>query len=297
MRAVLGRILLFVGAFAVVASVVAIVWGKDAAYRIPLDTDSYSRLTGEASGALAKSDTKVPVTYVVHTQVDPKRSNDDVVAISQASCIALTKEFCIDDKGDFVLDGSDDQIVNIGQKKFAVDRSTGEPVEDQAAYISDSSMVKPYSGVVIKFPFDVKKKDYPYWDSTLNYAVTAKYKGEKKVKGLNTYEFYVEVPTSNAAIADGVFGSYAATQTIWVDPKTGSFIDQQGTQTLKLPDGTEVLDIAVKYTDETVQTNADDAKSNGRSLGLLGTFLRFYAPFIGVILLVAGAVLLRRKNA
>jgi hypothetical protein len=297
MRAVAGRLALLVGTFALVAGAIAIFWGKDAGYRIPLDTDSYTRLTGEASGALAKSETKVPVTYIVHTQVDPKHSNNDVISMEQTSCMATTTEYCINEKGDFVLAGSDPAIVNIGHDAFALNRGSGFPVKDQAKYVTDPALVLPYEGVVAKFPFDTEKKTYPYWDGTLGKAVDAVYKGERTIDGLKTYQFDIAIPAQDAEIAEGTQGTYAATQTVWVDPKTGSFIDQTGTQTISLPDGTSVLDVEVKYTEDTIKENVKTAKSNKQSLWLVGDLARFYAPVIGVILVALAIFLLRRRPA
>jgi len=296
-RAVAGRLALLLGVFALVAAAVAIFWGKDAAYRIPLDTDSYTRLTGQASGALAKSDTPVPVTYIVHTQVDPKKSDGDVVSMVQTECVATTTDYCIDEKGNFVLQADDEHVVTISQDKFALDRRTGFPVEDQAKYIGDPASVMPYEGVVVKFPFDTEKKNYDYWDGTLGKAVTATYKGIRTIDGLKTYRFDVAVPSQDAEVAAGTQGTYAATQSVWVDPKTGAFIDQTGTKTVKLADGTNVLDIEARYTPDTVKNNVADAKSNKQSLWLIGTFLPIWAPIIGIGLIVLGVVLIRRRPA
>lgn len=296
MRSVVGRLALGLGAFAVVAGAVAIFWGNDAAYRIPMNTDSYTRLTGQASGALAKSDTPVPVTYIVHTQVDPKRSNGDVIAMEQTSCMATTTDYCIDAGGKFVLAANDDSIVNIGHNKFALDRRTGEPVESQAKYVADAELVKPYQGVVVKFPFDTKRKDYKYWDGTLGHAVTARYRGQKTIDGLETYRFDISIPSTRAEIATNTRGTYSASQSLWVDPKTGSFIDQDARQTVALADETKLLDTAVSYTDSTVKHNVATAKSNGRSLFLIGTIARIVAPALGVVLIVVGLLLLRRRT-
>jgi hypothetical protein len=287
---------LLLGVFALVAAAIAIFWGKDAAYRIPMNTDSYTRLTGEASGGLAKSETPVPVTYIVHTQVDPKHSDDDVISMVQTKCMATTEEYCIDGKGDFVLAGDDPQIVNIGQDKFALDRKTGFPVENQSKYVKDSDAVESYQGVVVKFPFDTEKKDYDYWDGTLGKAVTAEYKGTRKIDGLETYRFDVSIPSQDAEIAADTQGTYGATQSVWVDPKTGAFVDQTGTQTVALPDGTKLLDVQVKYTADTVKKNVDTAKSNGRSLWLVGTLLPIGGTILGVVLVVLGLFLLRRPR-
>ena len=300
MRTVVARLAIVLGVFALVVGAVAIFWGKDAAYRIPLDTDSYTRLTGEASGALAKSDTPGPVSYIVHTQVDPKHSDDDVIAMTQTSCMATTTEYCLDDKGNFVLAQDNPAIVNTNiaaPDKFALDRATGFPVKDQAKYVTDTAAVLPYAGVVVKFPFDVEKKDYDYWDGTLGKAVTATYKGTKKIDGLETYRFDVSIPKQDATIAADTQGSYAATQSVWVDQKTGAFVDQEGTQTVELPDGTKVLDVQVSYTDDTIKANVAKAKDNGQSLFLIDTIARFVAPVVGIILIAVGVFLLRRRTS
>ena len=296
MRAVVGRVALLLGVFALVAGAIAIFWGKDAAYRIPMNTDSYTRLTGEASGQLAKSETPVPVTYIVHTQVDPKKSNDDVISMIQTKCMATTADYCIDENGKFVLAGDDPQIVNIGQDKFALDRSTGLPVQDQGKYVTDTAAVEPYQGVVVKFPFNTEKKDYDYWDGTVGKAVVAHYKGTRTIEGLQTYRFDVDIPSQDAEIAADTQGTYAATQSVWVDPKTGAFIDQKRTQNVALPDGTKLLDVQVSYTDDTVKNNVATAKDNGRSLFLIGTIGRFVAPAVGVVLILLGLFLLRRRR-
>ncbi|MFT4262813.1 MAG: DUF3068 domain-containing protein [Nocardioides sp.] len=297
MRAILARLALVLGVFALAASAVAIFWGHDAARRIPLNTDSYTRLTGTASGLLTKSEGTVPVTYITHTQVDPNASNGDVIAIQQTSCVATTTEYCIDAKGNFVLAATDDAVVNIGLNKFALDRNGSLAVKDQAKWIKDTSEVKPYEGVVIKFPFGVEKKSYPYWDGTLGKAVTATYAGTRTIDGLETYKFTVDIPATDAEIAEGTEGTYAATQTIYVDPTTGAFIDQSGTQTVALPDGTSVLDIDVTYTDATIKANVDQAKDNGRSLWLVDVVVRWGGLVLGIALIALAVFLLRRPKA
>lgn len=301
MRSLFARLALLVGVFALVAAGVALFWGKDAAQRTPLSVDSYTRLTGTASGALAKSpDTAVPVNYITHTQADPDASDDDVVAIQQTGCITLAPSddspFCIDDEGEFVFDGKSASIVQISAKKVALDRRTALAIEDQEKYIKDEDSVVAYEGLVIKFPFNVEKKTYPYWDGTLGQAVDATYVGDRDIDGLKTYEFQVTIPETTAEIAEGTEGLYEAAQTIWVDPKTGAFIDQVGSQTATLSDGTVAIDIDVAYTDETVETNVKDAEDNGRSLWLVGTVLPIAGLLLGLVLLAVGVLLLRRRQ-
>lgn len=300
MRVWIGRLAIMLGAFAVVAAAVAMVWGKDAAKRTPLNIDSYTRLTGTASGVLAKSETPVPVKYITHTQVDPDASDDEVVVMDQVGCITVDEpgasDWCIDEKGNVVVEDDDPRMVQFSREKFAIDRVSALPVEDQGAYIPDEDAVLPYEGLVTKFPFDVEKKDYEFWDGTLGETILATYEGEREIDGLTTYEFQLSVPATETEIAEGTTGTYEAAQTIWTDPKTGAYVDQKGSQTVTLPDGTVVLDIEVTYTDETVEANVADAKSNGRSLWLLGTALPIGGAILGLVLIAVGLLLQRRRD-
>jgi hypothetical protein len=83
---------------------------------------------------------------------------------------------------------------------------------------------------------------------------------------------------------------------VWVDPKTGAFIDQTATQDVALPDGTKVLDVQVSYTDDTVKNNVDTAKDNGRSLWLVDTLLPIGGVVLGIVLIALGLFLLRRTR-
>lgn len=291
MRKIIGRVLLLVGVFLLVAAGVSAGWAKNSAQRLPLNTDSYTYLTGTASGLLAKSDTPVPVKDMTHTQVDPKASTHDVAAIVQTSCVVVNK----DNAPDCINDPNDPRLVNESLSKYAVSRSgDGYAVKDQGAYIKGSTT--PYAGIVAKFPFGAKKTTYPYWDGTLQRTVPAVYHAEKTIDGVKTYEYDVTVPTTNATIAAGTQGTYQTTTQLWVEPVTGAPVDQHTHQTLTTTDGTKVLDIDVRYTAATVKQDADKAASNRRLLILLRDVIPFGGGALGVILIIAGALLLRRRR-
>lgn len=294
MRIWIGRALLLVGAFALAAAAVATFWGRDAAARTPLNVNTKTVLTGTASGLLAKSDTPVPVKYVNTTRADPKASTDDVVVLVEQKCIVVQKDNPPECPPKDAKGGTDPRVVTEGIEAFAVDRKDALAVKDQKAYVKDADT--PYAGIIDKFPFDAKKKAYPYWDGTLGKTATASYAGTRKIGGLTTYRYDVTIPTTpNLVIAKAekpgekdTIGSYAATQTIWVDPVTGSFIDQTGTQTVKTPDGSVVLDIDVKYTQGTVDHNVSTAKHNHLILSLIRTWVPIGGLVLGLILLGVG---------
>lgn len=287
MRKVFGWLLLLLGAFLLVFAVLAWTWLPDAVMRTPLNTDSYTYLSGSADklNPATGEVENIPIAYTNHTTVDPKVSDDDVVAFVSTTCINI-------DENDppMCLKKDDDRLVQNSISTFATDRRTALAV-DNAKYLADGA--EPYQGLVNKWPFNVEKKTYPYWDGTLNKAIDATYEGTRTINGLETYEFSADVPTTDAEILADTQGTYATEQSLWVDPLTGSIIDQNVHQVLKLPDGSTVLDISVKYTDETVKKNVDEAKSNGQLLNLLTKVLPWVALIVGLLSLVGGFLLLR----
>src|SRR5690606_22062024 len=50
----------------------------------------------------------------------------------------------------------------------------------------------------LKFPFDVQKRSYQWWDNTLGDTVVLKYRGTKKVQGYTGYRFTGSVPPTKA---------------------------------------------------------------------------------------------------
>jgi hypothetical protein len=294
-RKIIAWLALFFGAFLLVTAGLALFWAPGAAERTPLDVDTYTYLTGEADKLVDPATGEMkhgPVVYTSLTQADPDKSDDDVVAFVNTKCINFDENDppqCLED--------TDPRLVVNTIDTFATDRHTGLAVNDPK-YLGVDAV--PHEGLVNKWPFNAEKKTYPYWDGTLGHPVDAVYVGTRDIDGLETYEYDVTVPETEAEIAEGTQGTYSTDQKTWVDPRTGSIIDQEGGRVVKLEDGTTVLDIRVAYTDETVKTNVDDAKANGRSLDLITKVVPPAAGVIGAISLVAGALSLRstrRLNA
>lgn len=291
MRTWIGRAFVLVGAFALVAAVVAVFWGRSAAERMPLNVDARTVLEGTASGELAKSETEVPVRYVNTTKADPKASTDAVVALVQTGCIVVQKDDPSDCPG--TPEDPDPRTVNMSESAYALDRHSGLAVKDQDKYVG--RLAQPgMSGLVSKFPFDTQKTDYQYWDGTLGTTVTAKYAGTRRIDGLETYRFDVDVPaTDDVVLAKGkdgaadTRGTYAARQTLWVEPATGAYIDQHVHQTMSLGD-TTLLDITLAYSDQTVRHNVTYADSNRAQLSLVRLWLPLAGLLVGLALLGLG---------
>jgi hypothetical protein len=274
-----------------VATVVALVWAPGAAERTPLNVNTYTYLTGQADKldpATGKLET-VPVAYRSHTQVDPDKSDGDVVVFVNTKCVNV-------DRGDPppCLKATDDRLVTNSIDTFATDRHTALSVNDKKYMAKDSV---PHEGLVNKWPFNAEKKTYPYWDGRLAKAVDAKYVGTKEYDGLETYEYSVVVPETEAEVLEGTQGTYSAQQSLWIDPRTGSIIDQSGGEIRKLEDGTTILDIKVAYTDATVNENVSKAKDSIRTLDILTKYGPPVAGILGLAMLIGGVLVLRRLPA
>jgi hypothetical protein len=294
LRKVLGWLLLFVGAFLVMVAILGWTWLPGAAERTPLNVDTYTYLTGEAdklnptTGELEH----VNVKYQSHTAVDPDKSDGDVVAFVNTKCVNID----LNDPPD-CLEKDDERLITNSIDTFATDRHTALAVSD-AKYLAEGAV--PHEGLVNKWPFNAEKKDYPYWNGTLGTAVTAEYVGTKDYDGLETYEYHSSVPETAAEVLEGTQGLYSTEESIWIDPRTGTIIDQEGGQVLKLEDGSTILDINVAYTDDTVQTNVDDTKASVKQLNLLLNVVPPIALVVGLLALAGGVFLIirgRRENS
>ena len=284
MRRIIGLVLMGLAGFLVTTALLALVYVPGQVKKTPLDTDSYTRLTGEAS-VLPRGE-GAPVKAVSHTVADGAKSDGDVVVFDTFSCLITNEDGnspdCVDDAD------PDKRLVTASTDRFATDRRTGLSVNDEK-YIGDA---KPHEGLVNKFPFGVEKKTYPFWDGLLGRAVDANFEGEEAVNGWNTYKFVIEVVDEPAEIAKTVQGTYSSTKTMWVDPRTGAIQKQQEQQVRKTDNGQTVLDLDFGFTDKTIEANIDEAKSNDSKLGLVDN-LPLIAGLLGLVAAAVGFFLWR----
>ncbi|WP_084108021.1 DUF3068 domain-containing protein [Knoellia aerolata] len=279
MRRIIGLVLMGLGGFLITTALLALIYIPGAVKKTPLDTDTYTRLTGNASALPSGGGS--PVKALSHTVADGQKSDGDVVVFDTFTCLIKDPNGdspdCVDDTD------PDRRLVTATTDRFATDRRTGLSVNDEK-YIGDA---QPHEGLVNKFPFDVEKKTYPFWDGILDRAVDATFEGEEKVDGWDTYKFVIDVNDEPAEISNGIQGTYSDLKTMFVDPRTGSILKQTEQQERVLENGTTVLDLDFGFTDETVKGNIDTAKDNDSRLGLIGR-LPLIAGLLGLLSLAAG---------
>jgi hypothetical protein len=287
---VLARVLLGLGAFLLIAGVLAVGYAPGVVKKIPLDVNTTTIYTGQAAkldpltGAFDTKD----VYAIRRTKADSKLSSDDAVILEEQACAVFdtggAKE-CVN--------GNDPDLITASLEIFALDRVTALPVEDKNL---PADAIHP-EGLVNKFPFDVEKKTYPFWDGDLGRAVDIKYVGEKTLFGLKTYEFSYTVKDEPIDVAEGIPGTYDNIVTVYVDPTTGSIVKSGQDQQRYLDDGTPVLDIQLAGTDETVKDAVDEAKTNGTMLTVLLTVVPIIGFVGGVLCLLGGLALVMRERS
>lgn len=280
MRSKVGAACAFVGAFLVVLAIVAQTWMAGQLARTPLDVDSVTRLSGEATQYTDDGETTFDVKATSVTKADSEASDDDVVVFTSSTCLVRDEG----DVGDCVsADDPEGRLLSAGFDDFATDRHTGEAVND-ADYLPADAV--EHEGLVNKWPFGAEQKDYTYWVDPV--AADAVYDRTERVDGLETYVYTVEVRDVPITITDGVEGLYSESTELWIEPTTGQIVDQVSTQVRELEDGSPFLDLELSFTDEQVEQNVADIGSDADRLNLVTKTVPLLGYIIGIPLLVVG---------
>ncbi len=198
----------------------------------------------------------------------------------------------------------------------SIDRRTGEATNCCGDYRSTGDLDNPdsvvdatHESLVFKFPFNVQKETYQWWDGDLLATAPIEFQDEEEVFGTNTYRFQQVIPDTvitqrevpGSLFADDLEGNveadlhYSNTRTLWVEPNTGVIIngEEQVEKTLQA-EGQEPVDFTVGtigFDDETIEANADEWGGKGRLLGLLRGPLVWYLVIPGLVLIGLGAFL------
>jgi hypothetical protein len=297
---VLARVLLGLGAFLLVAGILAVAWAPGVVKKTPLDVDQKTVYAGEAAkldpltGAF---DTK-PAYAIRYTKADSKKSSDDDVVMVENACAVFDTggaQVCVR--------GNDPDLIVATTDIFAEDRVTAEAVDDKN--LPDDAV--PHKGLVNKFPFDVSKSTtYCLWDGDVGDCVDLGFKGTETLFGLKTYEFQytvkdvpIDVVKDDPATPEDetIKGTYDNVVTVYVDPKTGSIVKSGQDQQQYLDDGTPAADVNIMQTDASVKEYVDDAKKNGQMLTVMLTGVPLVGFIGGLLCLLGGLALILRERS
>ncbi len=284
----LGMVLAGLGGFLVMLAILAKFYAPGQLMKTPIDVDSVTRASGEA--ALGANPAE-PVKGTQITRADSAKSDDDVVSFVSSSCLVF-------DRGDVPecvsADDPEDRLITASVEYFATDRVTAEAVNDPK-YVP--STAEPVEGLQNKWPFDVEKKTYGYWDGTANGVYPAEFEAVEEIDGVEVYKFHQVVEDAPVELTDGVQGTYSTDKFIWIEPVTGSIVNQTYHQVRETDEGDNFIDLTLGFTAEEVQESIDDAKASRDSINLVRSTVPLIGLIVGIPALLVGLFLIARGGS
>ncbi|MFC8917688.1 DUF3068 domain-containing protein [Streptomyces sp. NPDC057116] len=197
-------------------------------------------------------------------------------------------------------------------ERWVTDRRTNEPVhccEETPTFDGEA---------YLKFPFDVEKRSYRWWDGTLGSTVTLRFDGTQKIQGYEGYRFTGRVEpakTGTRLVPGRLVGQPDRPQVLaeeWyanhgielvVDRRTGRILNAAigPRKVLRAPgsakDAVVLLDSRrMEFTPATRRTQVSLASADNRQLRLLGETAPLGGAVLGTLLTAAGTVLLVRAG-
>ncbi len=197
-------------------------------------------------------------------------------------------------------------VINTVYQRYAFDRRTGQLSMCCGASVNDSTTVKQ-SGIGLFWPIGTKKQTYQVFDNNSMKSWPASYAGETKDTGVQTYEFTQHVPATLVDQMTGVPTSllgisgpsknvvanryYQATNTFWVDPRTGVLVDEEvkGQSYLTGPGGQGKLvavDLDLRMDQASRQSLAAQANKNAQSITMVSLLGPVGLGVLGLVLLL-----------
>jgi hypothetical protein len=294
-RQITGLVLCGLGAALIVLAPLLHWWVGPSLIKSPIGGTTRSDASGENVTYLDFADpnkrqqTGTVRSRDVYQGID-KDSTDNVAVYELSSEIYFT------DEPDLALD------ISASKERFAIDRKTGMTVPDPKGKEKIDNDVNNqwsrHSGLIVKFPLDTEKKDYPFWDSQIRSSeFPMQFRGEQTLEGLKVYRFEQTIPDTDLS-AQTANLHYASERVAWVEPTTGVIV--KGQQTVKItlgapsdPNKATVLDGTLTFTDQNIKASAQKAKDGRAKVALIKLYLPLVCLLLGVVILVVGLLLTR----
>jgi hypothetical protein len=234
-------------------------------------------------------------------------SGDVAAADAYGHNVAVWKSFTA------ARDVTNNAFVSYMSEQLAFDRKTGALVNCCGNAVGSHTNLH-VSGQGFVWPINAQKQAYQVFDGTLLKPLTFSYTGTEVVDGVTTYKYVATVPVQQIAtqsLPGSLVGmsaalvtlpeDYSATETYWVDPVTGTPIQENLNQNLVLKDSSGVTRL-VLLSGDFVSTPASvsymagtfDA-GNRTQIQVIEVVIPVAAGLVGLILLVFGLVLSRRE--
>lgn len=292
MRRAIGVVLVGVGVFCIVLTVLFPTLILSRSKRTPLDLNITQISSGPAKvfdAATGKTnDVTLRATRVVRT--DSAASDSDNTTVNESLCIVVETDKsmpnCV----------KDSRLLSLTTDRVTADRKSAESVHVAKYHenVNGDTSVR-HTGVSYKWPIDAEKKTYQFFLPDLKKAFPAKFIGTDKVKGLDVYKYESATGDQPYKIQGLVDGTYNDTRTVWVEPQTGAIVNGTEHQVQTLADGTVALDTTLKFEQSAIDYQSNYAKNKIDDLRLAKYWAPLATGIIGIAALVGAFFLLRGR--
>lgn len=307
MRKAFGILLIGVGVFGLVLTILLPTVVADRSKKLPLDVDVTLHSSGTASlldsTTLEMKQVKLRATQIVRT--DTSRSDGTNTTMFETLCIVIVEG----DTPDCVR-APDPRLLSATTDRVAVNRKSAEAVNDpkyQEQLNGKSTYYgKPvhHVGVDYTWPIGAKKQTYMFFQPDLNHAYPATYQGTDKIAGLTVYKYHSETGTQPYKVQGLLDGTYTDTRDVWIEPRTGVIIKGSEHQVQRINDPSEltgqgrlVLDANLAFDQSAIDTEAKLAKDGIKKLQLAELWGPLATGILGAAALVGAYFLLLRRSA
>lgn len=246
-------------------------------------------------------DQRITVTQRVRGNVEDSERSDGAAVWDVTTTVDTEKSLPAADPHD---------ALEFVPHRWVMDRRTTKPVHccGEKPYIEGEAY--------LKFPFDVQRRSYQWWDNSLGSTVTLRYQGTKKVQGYTGYRFtgtvapakvgtrlvpgtIVDEPGRPQVLAEEWYSNHGIE--LVVDQRTGRVVYAQvgPKRTLRAPgakkDAVVLLDSRkIAFTTATQKEAVRLAKRDSDQLRAVGETLPVGTAVAGFVLAAVGGVLVVR---
>src|SRR4051794_39325349 len=219
MRRAFAFLLIGVGAFALLLTILLPTVVVDRSKKTPLDLDITQISSGPATVLDATTneakDVRLRATREVKT--DTEASDGSNTTVFETLCIVVVD----DPSTPNCVKAPDPRLLSVTTDRVTTDRRTAEAVH-VAKYNEQINNKSTFNGqpvrhvgMAYKWPIDAQKKTYQFFQPDLNKAFPAVYSGNDTIKGLTVYKYVCATGPQPFKIQGLFDGTYDDTRTVW----------------------------------------------------------------------------------
>jgi hypothetical protein len=212
------------------------------------------------------------------------------------------------------MNDSDGNLLNASTYRVCIDRRTAVAVDCESTHV-DYDKDARIEGLTLTFPFGTDQRDHDVYNATVGKAFPATFEGAENLQGLDVYRFQVSIPETvikRTQVPGALVGSTAAEvtaevvysneRTMWVEPTSGVIVtaEEHPVTVLRGPDGADGVTLLAgdfAADQQTVSDGVARAEDVRGQITMVQTVLPLSLAGLGVVLLIVGGLLLRRRAA